>query len=295
MIATIVSSQPNAVRLGRVLSGFGDNESRAMRRTATWMSQLGSSSGFTLIELLLVITILGVLSSVVVFAIGGSPGAASSVACRSDLRLVTKAQEVHFAQTGSYAGSADDLVQARLLRSVPSSENYAITTDNSGAVTATPDCGTLDSSDTAATLPSAPPSSALAASCTAAVDSVTAAQSSYQGTIGSYASSVAVLVKKGYLDADPSVAGYKIKTATTGVVTAAPDCANISDVACNAAVSEVGAAQEARFAQIGKYASSVAALVTVGVLSADPSTDAYKIKTTSKGTVASTPNCLTLA
>jgi len=207
-------------------------------------------------------------------------------------------EEVYLARTGTYASGIDQLVQAELLRSAPSHDAYQIATDTSGAVVASPDCDSLDGSTSAAptsTTSVSAPAPALGAACAAAVDTVTSAQQSYLDATGAYASNVATLVKKGYLAADPSSAGYTVKTTKTGVVTSDPDCANISDVACNTAVSQVQAAQQARLAQTGKYGSSVAQLVNNGYLAADPSTDAYKIKTTNKGLVTSTPDCSTLA
>ena len=287
-----------SVWLGRKLAGIGVNEARIMRRTAASVPQLTSSAGFTLVELLVVITILGILSSVAVFALGNQSVSASAAACRSDLQTVHTAQVAYYTQIGTYASDIDALVAARVLRSAPSNSGYQISTDVSGAVVAQPDCDSLDGSSDGAppeTPTTTQPGSQLAAACTAGAASVSTAQSDYQASNGNYAGSVTMLVKKGYLDADPSADGFKISTNNKGVVTAAPTCANISDVACNAAVSQVQAAQQNRFTQTGKYGSSVAQLVTGGYLAADPSTDAYKIKTTHKDITTSTPDCATLS
>ena len=50
-----------------------------------------STSGFTLIELLIVVVILGVLSAVVVFALGGVNAQAAVSACKTDARSVETA------------------------------------------------------------------------------------------------------------------------------------------------------------------------------------------------------------
>jgi prepilin-type N-terminal cleavage/methylation domain-containing protein len=92
-----------------------------------------NESGFTLIELLLVIVILGVLSGIVVFAVGGINNRGEVAACKADLKTVEIAQEAHFAKStpGSYAVDAAALVAAGLLKDTPT----WVTTNNTGAVT----------------------------------------------------------------------------------------------------------------------------------------------------------------
>ena len=110
--------------------------------------------GFTLIELLIVIVILGVLSAVVVFAVGGISSKGNQAACNADVKSVETAQEAYYAGTGpllgngAYAASVGALVTAKLLREPPGTGNgYTITVDTSpiptGAVLATPLCSTL--------------------------------------------------------------------------------------------------------------------------------------------------------
>ena len=99
--------------------------------------------GFTLIELLIVIVILGVLAAIVVFAVGGITDKGNASACKSDLKNVEVAQEANYAQTGAYAANVAALVTAKLLREAPSSTKYTITTDNTGAVSASPACTSL--------------------------------------------------------------------------------------------------------------------------------------------------------
>lgn len=97
--------------------------------------------GFTLIELLIVIVILGVLAGIVVFAVGGINDRGANAACRSDFKNVEVAQEAFFAKSTAtpktYAADVDALVAAKLLRSAPTSTDYAITTSSSGVVVAT--------------------------------------------------------------------------------------------------------------------------------------------------------------
>jgi prepilin-type N-terminal cleavage/methylation domain-containing protein len=51
----------------------------------------GDDAGFTLIELLIVIVLLGVLSTVVVFAVGGITDRGTTAACRADGRALETA------------------------------------------------------------------------------------------------------------------------------------------------------------------------------------------------------------
>jgi general secretion pathway protein G len=101
----------------------------------------GVEAGFTLIELLIVITILGILAAVVVFAVGTTGKNAAQSACQSDVKTVETAQEANKAQTGAYAADVNTLVSGGYLREAPSSQEYAVTTDNSGAVKVAPVSG----------------------------------------------------------------------------------------------------------------------------------------------------------
>jgi prepilin-type N-terminal cleavage/methylation domain-containing protein len=110
---------------------------------ATMRKKNSGEAGFTLVELLIVIVILGVLSAVVVFAVGGITDKGTKSACNADVKTVETAEEAHYAKNGAYA-SLPALVNAKLLRSAPSSSSYAITADaTTGVVTAAPLCSTL--------------------------------------------------------------------------------------------------------------------------------------------------------
>lgn len=74
--------------------------------------------GFSLVEVLVVIAVLGVLSTVVVFAMRGSAEQAGTAACAADRAIVERAVEVWTAQEGELpAPTMDDLVDGGLLRS----------------------------------------------------------------------------------------------------------------------------------------------------------------------------------
>jgi prepilin-type N-terminal cleavage/methylation domain-containing protein len=74
--------------------------------------------GFTLVELLIVIVILGVLSSVSVFAVRGISSRGEAAACQADVKTLETAIEVwRVKHPGTDTVSEDDLVQAGHLRS----------------------------------------------------------------------------------------------------------------------------------------------------------------------------------
>jgi prepilin-type N-terminal cleavage/methylation domain-containing protein len=70
--------------------------------------------GFTLVELLVVIAVLGLLSGVVVFAVGNLSGKSGAAACAADANVITTAEESYAAQHGQYT-SESNLVSAGLL------------------------------------------------------------------------------------------------------------------------------------------------------------------------------------
>ncbi|MCC7076450.1 MAG: type II secretion system protein [Acidimicrobiia bacterium] len=66
--------------------------------------QIRSESGFTLVELLIVIVILGILTAVVVFSVGGLRNSGNAAACRAQQRTAETAVEAYNARQGSYPG-----------------------------------------------------------------------------------------------------------------------------------------------------------------------------------------------
>ncbi len=90
-----------------------------------------SDSGFTLIELLIVIVILGILTGIVVFAVGAFTDRGELAACRADMKTVESAAEAYRAQTGNYAtavnGGATTLVGAGYLKNAPPTTDYVVT------------------------------------------------------------------------------------------------------------------------------------------------------------------------
>jgi prepilin-type N-terminal cleavage/methylation domain-containing protein len=92
--------------------------------------------GFTLIEVLVVISILGVLAGIVVFAVSGINDRGQTSACKTDKATVETAQQAYYAKNSSYAASTGALATAGFL----SSASTLHTTDATGAVTAVAPC-----------------------------------------------------------------------------------------------------------------------------------------------------------
>ena len=97
-----------------------------------------NEKGFTLTELLIVIVILGVLTGIVVFAVGAFTNRGNQAACKSDRKAVEVAVEAYRAQTGKYPDAAtSDLRIAQLtggnyLREPPSNNGYVVSIDDTG-------------------------------------------------------------------------------------------------------------------------------------------------------------------
>lgn len=84
-----------------------------------------TDKGFTLIELLIVIVILGVLATVVVFAVGGVTDKSKLEACRAERRTVETAIDAYSVTVGSAPPSLAALVTANLLKSPPTQVTYS--------------------------------------------------------------------------------------------------------------------------------------------------------------------------
>lgn len=104
-----------------------------------------SEKGFTLVELLVVIVILGILSAVAVFAVGGITDKGKQSACKADLKSTEVASEAYYATNSAYAADIAALVTAKFLREAPGTSNgYTVNyTALDGSVDSTPACSTL--------------------------------------------------------------------------------------------------------------------------------------------------------
>jgi len=87
-----------------------------------------NDKGFTLTELLIVIVILGVLTGIVVFAVGAFSDRGVKAACSTDKRQVQTAAEAFFAKTGAYPTAMGDLVPLYLRDAPPAPGSAQSTT-----------------------------------------------------------------------------------------------------------------------------------------------------------------------
>lgn len=93
-----------------------------------------NDEGFTLIELLIVVVILGVLSGIVVFAVGAFHNDGVTAACKADKKNVEVAAEAYYAKNTAYPANPSVLVTASYLKETPQVSVTINPTD--GAVTA---------------------------------------------------------------------------------------------------------------------------------------------------------------
>ena len=75
--------------------------------------------GFTLVELMVVLTVIGLLLSIVVPDYVGRVRRAEEAVLQENLALMRDALDKHFADVGRYPQSLDELVSRRYLRAIP--------------------------------------------------------------------------------------------------------------------------------------------------------------------------------
>lgn len=80
---------------------------------------MNTRRGFTLIELLVVMAVIGLLLSLAAPRYFGSVDLAREAALRQDLAVMRDAIDKHFADTGRYPASLEELATRRYLRRVP--------------------------------------------------------------------------------------------------------------------------------------------------------------------------------
>ena len=109
----------------------------------TYQNGLGGDrddDGFTLIEMLIVVVVVGILASIVVFAMRNHAAEAMQSACATDASAVQTAQQARQILTGSFAPDVASLVPD-FIRTAPTTMHYVITTDISGTVYVAPAAG----------------------------------------------------------------------------------------------------------------------------------------------------------
>ena len=114
-----------------------------------------SDSGFTLTELLIVIVILGVLTGIVVFAVGAFTNRGEVSACRTAMKTTEVAIEAYRAGNGSALPANIAALVPGYLRTDPSTAKYTISMTATGQVN-----GTLITA-----LPAAPPATGTTTDC----------------------------------------------------------------------------------------------------------------------------------
>jgi general secretion pathway protein G len=75
--------------------------------------------GFTLVELMVVLTIIGLMLSIVMPDYVGRTKRAEEAVLRENLAMMRDALDKHYADAGQYPSSLDELVSKRYLRAVP--------------------------------------------------------------------------------------------------------------------------------------------------------------------------------
>ena len=76
-------------------------------------------TGFTLVELMVVLTVIGLLLSVVVPDYVGRVKRAEEAVLKENLVVMRDALDKHYADAGKYPGALEDLVAKRYLRAIP--------------------------------------------------------------------------------------------------------------------------------------------------------------------------------
>jgi general secretion pathway protein G len=99
--------------------------------------------GFTMIELIIVVAVVGILASIVVFAMQNQQAKTLRGACTVDAHVVLSAQEARRTLQGSFAPDVASLVPDYIRSAPRNGDHYVITTDTTGNVYVAPAAGGL--------------------------------------------------------------------------------------------------------------------------------------------------------
>lgn len=91
-----------------------------------------NDEGFTLVELLIVIVILGILATVVVFAVQGITDTGKQNACDVGQRTIETAVEAYYAENSAWPADINTLVTAGYVRADSGEDAWAV--DTAGVV-----------------------------------------------------------------------------------------------------------------------------------------------------------------
>jgi general secretion pathway protein G len=80
---------------------------------------MSKTRGFTLVELMVVLTVIGLLLSIVVPDYVGRVKRAEEAVLQENLMLMRDALDKHYADAGKYPQALEELVSKRYLRSIP--------------------------------------------------------------------------------------------------------------------------------------------------------------------------------
>jgi len=97
--------------------------------TVRHRSSLRGQGGFTLIEMLVVIALFGILTGVVVLAMGGISNNANDSACSAERHLIETALEAYHIDFNAYPATFGDVVSSapQYLKRTPSASKWTFT------------------------------------------------------------------------------------------------------------------------------------------------------------------------